>query len=70
MDIYFSCTGFCDWHGKFSESLSISIGVAAYADNQDLNVNELEKKADNEMYQAKARYYAAKGVDRRASGKR
>ena len=59
-----------EWHGKFSESLTISIGVAAYADNQDLNVNELEKKADNEMYQAKARYYAAKGVDRRASGKR
>lgn len=59
-----------EWHGKFSESLAISIGVAAYADNQDLNVNELEKKADNEMYHSKARYYAAKGVDRRASGKR
>lgn len=53
------------WHGKYSDSLSISIGYASYAENEGLDVHELEKKADNEMYHSKARYYEKKGIDRR-----
>ena len=55
------------WHGRYSDSLSISLGYAAYADNQDLTIHELEKKADKEMYASKARYYEKSGIDRRAS---
>jgi diguanylate cyclase (GGDEF)-like protein len=55
------------WHGKYSDKLSISIGFAVYADNENLTIHELEKKADKEMYAAKAEYYEKSGIDRRLS---
>ena len=55
------------WHGKYSDVLSISIGFAAHADDEDLTIHELEKKADKEMYAAKAGYYEKSGIDRRLS---
>ncbi len=58
-----------NWRGTYSDSLSLSIGYATYAENEDLGIHELEKKADSEMYQTKARYYEKKGIDRRASRK-
>ena len=57
------------WHGKYSESLSISLGYASYAENEGLDIHELEKKADSEMYKSKTRYYEKKGIDRRVSTK-
>ena len=53
------------WKGKYSEELSISIGYAKKSENMDLTINELEKKADDVMYQSKAAYYERKGIDRR-----
>lgn len=53
------------WRGKYSDKLSISIGYASYVDNPDMTVHQLEKKADDEMYQSKARYYETNGIDRR-----
>jgi GGDEF domain-containing protein len=47
--------------------LSISLGFAAHADDEDLTIHELEKKADKEMYAAKAGYYEKSGIDRRLS---
>lgn len=55
------------WHGKYSDKMSISIGFAAHADDENLSIHELEKKADKEMYAAKARYYERSGIDRRMS---
>ena len=55
------------WHGRYSDSLSVSIGYAAHADNEDLSIHELEKKADKEMYMAKARHYENSGIDRRST---
>ena len=55
------------WHGKYVDNLSISIGFAAHVDNESLTIDELEKKADKEMYAAKARYYEKSGIDRRMS---
>lgn len=57
------------WHGEFSDSLSISIGFASHAVNEDLNIHGLERKADDEMYHAKARYYEKNGIDRRTSNR-
>ena len=54
-----------NWHGKYSGELSISIGYAAHNEDRGLDINGLEKKADNEMYQAKAEYYKQAGKDRR-----
>ena len=53
------------WHGKYCDALSISIGYATYRDNEDLDINDLEKKADDAMYKSKAEYYKSKGIDRR-----
>jgi diguanylate cyclase (GGDEF)-like protein len=55
------------WHGKYSDKLSISIGYATHVDNENLTIHELEKKADKEMYVAKAKYYEKNGIDRRLS---
>ena len=57
-----------NWHGEYSKEMSISVGYASHNENEELNIHELEKKADAEMYQSKARYYEKKGIDRR--GKR
>ena len=57
------------WHGEYSDSLSISIGYASHSENEGLSIHELEKKADNEMYQAKARYYEKSGIDRRSNNR-
>lgn len=54
-----------NWYGQYSHSLSVSIGYASYADNKELNIHELERKADDAMYKSKAEYYEKKGIDRR-----
>ena len=55
------------WHGKYSDTMSISIGYASHTGNDELGVHDLEKLADNEMYHAKSEYYKKKGIDRRAA---
>ena len=53
------------WHGEKVQSLSVSAGCAMAADFPGLSAEELARKADMDMYRAKARYYEKKGVDRR-----
>lgn len=53
------------WKGQYAGKMSISTGYAAHADDRSLDIHELEKKADREMYLAKARHYEQNGVDRR-----
>lgn len=54
-----------NWYGQYSHSLSLSIGYASYTDNKELNIHELERRADDAMYKSKAEYYEKKGIDRR-----
>ena len=54
-----------NWKGTYSDKLSVSIGYASHGANKDLDIHELEKKADDAMYRAKARYYEKNGIDRR-----
>ena len=53
------------WQGEYAKELSISLGYAAAKNHKELDIHELEKRADSEMYQAKAKYYKHKGIDRR-----
>ncbi|MCR5772715.1 MAG: GGDEF domain-containing protein, partial [Butyrivibrio sp.] len=53
------------WHGVYSEKLAISIGFASVADNQEATMEDLEKIADQMMYEDKAAYYSQNGIDRR-----
>ena len=53
------------WHGAIVNSVSISVGYAALKDHPDAGVRELERIADQQMYEAKARYYEETGKDRR-----
>lgn len=53
------------WEGQFSKSLSLSVGYVTKKECPDLSIIEMSKIADKRMYDAKAIYYANKGVDRR-----
>lgn len=46
--------------------ISISVGYGSYKDHRNMNIEELEKLADEMMYQEKENYYITQGVDRRA----
>ncbi len=54
-----------DWHGVYSEELTMSIGYATHVDNPDASVDDLEHIADADMYADKERYYKERGIDRR-----
>ncbi|MBO6129868.1 MAG: GGDEF domain-containing protein [Pseudobutyrivibrio sp.] len=54
-----------DWHGAYVDKLSMSIGYAAYCDNEDATIDDLERIADSKMYEDKERYYRESGTDRR-----
>lgn len=53
------------WHGKFVDSLSISIGYALKTEFSDPNILSISKLADKRMYDAKTAYYKKMGIDRR-----
>ena len=54
-----------EWHGVYTENLTISVGYASHHDHPDAAIDALERIADNAMYSAKAHYYEASGIDRR-----
>jgi diguanylate cyclase (GGDEF)-like protein len=53
------------WSGKQIQELAISAGYARSTELQDAEMEAYEELADKRMYDAKAQYYAGKGVDRR-----
>ncbi len=55
------------WHGALVGEVSISVGYATHADHPGADVRELERIADRQMYEAKARHYRETGKDRRHS---
>lgn len=54
-----------DWRGSLIDSLSLSIGYAAYKDYNNASISDLEKIADDKMYENKSEYYRISGNDRR-----
>ncbi len=55
-----------EWRGRLVESLAVSFGYATAKEAPEASIEELEKLADQRMYDYKMRYYARKGIDRRA----
>ena len=54
-----------EWHGIHVDQLSMSIGYAAYSDNEGASIDDLEHIADSKMYEDKNKYYRENGIDRR-----
>ena len=46
-----------EWHGMYSDTLSVSVGYAAAAGSAEPTVDELERTADAEMYEDKEKHY-------------
>ena len=45
------------WHGQLVKSLTVSCGAASSLEAPDLHISELERKADQRMYESKKQYY-------------
>jgi diguanylate cyclase (GGDEF)-like protein len=56
-----------EWHGMHSKEMSLSVGYASLKEYPNCSIDELERKADAFMYEAKERYYKEKGIERRKS---
>lgn len=56
-----------DWHGKYSDSISISYGVVQSCEQSFDSVYEISKLADERMYKSKSEYYNISDNDRRRS---
>ena len=54
-----------EWHGIYSDNMSMSLGYASHSDNPTASVDELEHIADAKMYEDKDRYYKEHGIERR-----
>ena len=56
------------WKGSGEHALSMSAGYALAGNHPGLNAEELIRKSDLAMYNAKAEYYRNSGLDRRRRG--
>lgn len=54
-----------DWHGKYSNSISVSYGVVKSSEQDFDSVHSVSKLADERMYKSKSEYYNISGNDRR-----
>ncbi|MDO4537644.1 MAG: GGDEF domain-containing protein [Coriobacteriales bacterium] len=54
-----------EWHGMYTDKITMSVGYAAFRDHADASVDDLEHIADADMYAEKERYYRETGIDRR-----
>ena len=55
-----------DWHGKYSNSISVSYGVVKSSEQDFDSVQEISKLADERMYKSKSEYYNMSDNDRRS----
>ena len=53
------------WHGSKGQQLSLAAGFALAGNKSVLNAEELVRKSDLAMYDAKAEYYRTVGRERR-----
>ncbi len=54
-----------EWHGVYSDEISLSVGYASHRDYPDSTIDELERSADSDMYAQKEKYYEEHTADRR-----
>jgi diguanylate cyclase (GGDEF)-like protein len=54
-----------NWRGMYTEGMTMSVGYAAASDHPGATVEDLEHRADADMYAEKERYYKQAGIDRR-----
>ena len=55
-----------DWHGKYSNSMSVSYGVVKSSEQDFDSIHSVSKLADERMYKSKYEYYNMSGNDRRS----
>ena len=55
-----------DWHGKYSNSISVSYGVVKSSEQDFDSIHSVSKLADERMYTSKSEYYNMTGNDRRS----
>lgn len=55
-----------DWHGKYSNSISVSDGVVKSSEQSFDSIHSVSKLADERMYKSKYEYYNMSGNDRRS----
>jgi len=55
------------WHGIYTDSVTLSVGYAAYKDKPGASVDDLEHMADADMYAQKEEHYKKLGIERRRS---
>ena len=55
-----------DWHGKYSNLISVSYGVVKSSEQDFDAVQEISKLVDERMYQNKKDYYTTSCNDRRS----
>lgn len=55
-----------DWHGKYSNSISVSYGVVKSSEQDFDSIHSVSKLADERMYKSKSEYYNISGNDRRS----
>lgn len=54
-----------DWHGQYSNSISVSYGVVKSSEQDFDSIHSVSKLADERMYKSKSEYYNISGNDRR-----
>ena len=54
-----------EWKGEAIDSIQISMGYATKKENPSMNIQQLCKLADSQMYKAKAEFYKNSGIERR-----
>ncbi len=54
-----------EWHGIYTDKITVSVGYAAYRANPGASIDDLEHLADTDMYGEKERYYRENAIDRR-----
>ena len=55
-----------DWHGKYSNSISVSYGVVKSSEQSFDSIHSVSKLADERMYKSKYEYYNMSGNNRRS----
>jgi len=54
-----------EWHGVYTEEITMSVGFAAHNEKPDAGVDDLEHIADADMYTQKEKFYKERGIERR-----
>ncbi len=54
-----------EWHGIYTEEITMSVGYAALSKYPGASIDDLERYADADMYANKDRFYKERGIERR-----